>query len=44
MLFGDAEMFNRYTYNLESLGWIFYALEFFLALTIILHAVVGIPI
>lgn len=43
-LFGSAEAFNRYTLQLESLGWLLYILEFFLALTFILHAAVGISI
>lgn len=43
-LFGPAEAFNRYTYQLESLDWILYTLEFFLALTFLLHAIVGISI
>ena len=43
-LFGPAEAFNKYTYNLESLGWILYVLEAGLALAFILHAAVGISI
>ncbi|SMO86301.1 succinate dehydrogenase cytochrome b subunit [Fodinibius sediminis] len=43
-LFGGAEAFNRYTFNLESLGWILYILEGFLALAFILHAAIGISI
>jgi succinate dehydrogenase / fumarate reductase cytochrome b subunit len=43
-LFGSADAFNRYTYNLESLGWILYVLEIGLALAFILHAAVGISI
>ncbi|MDR8390709.1 succinate dehydrogenase cytochrome b subunit [Aliifodinibius sp. S!AR15-10] len=41
-LFGSAEAFNKYTYSLESLGWILYVLEAGLALAFILHAGVGI--
>lgn len=43
-LFGSADAFNRYTLQLENLGWLLYTLEFFLALTFILHAAVGISI
>jgi len=43
-LFGNAEAFNRYTLQLESLGWLLYTFEFLLALTFILHAAVGISI
>lgn len=43
-LFGSPGAFNRYTLQLESLGWLLYSLEFFLALTFILHAAVGISI
>lgn len=43
-LFGNAEAFNRYTLQLESLGWLLYTLEFFLALAFLLHAAVGISI
>ncbi|HET8865614.1 MAG TPA: succinate dehydrogenase cytochrome b subunit [Gracilimonas sp.] len=43
-LFGPENAFNQYTYQLESLGWILYILEFFLALTFLIHAIVGISI
>src|SRR5699024_12163751 len=43
-LFGSAEAFNRYTFTLESLGWVLYVLEIGLAIAFILHAVVGISI
>lgn len=43
-LFGSTQAFNKYTYSLESLGWILYLLEAGLALAFILHAAVGISI
>lgn len=43
-LFGSANAFNKYTYSLESWGWILYVLEAGLALAFILHAAVGISI
>ena len=43
-LFGDATAFNKYTYFLESLGWILYALEIGLAVCFLLHAYIGISI
>ncbi|MCH2450775.1 MAG: succinate dehydrogenase cytochrome b subunit [Gracilimonas sp.] len=43
-LFGSENAFNKYTWQLESLGWILYVLEFFLALTFLVHAIVGISI
>ncbi len=43
-LFGEANAFNAYTFNLESLGWILYIIEFVLVLGFILHAYVGISI
>ena len=43
-LFGDATAFNKYTYFLESLGWILYVLEIGLAVCFLLHAYIGISI
>lgn len=43
-LFGSANAFNKYTYSLESWGWMLYVLEAGLALAFILHAAVGISI
>ncbi|MDZ7715807.1 MAG: succinate dehydrogenase cytochrome b subunit [Balneolaceae bacterium] len=43
-LFGEAQAFNKYTYALESLGWILYILEAGLAFLFLLHAYIGISI
>lgn len=43
-IFGSANAFNIYTYQLESLGWILYILEIGLAICFLLHAYIGISI
>lgn len=43
-LFGEAEAFNAYTYQLESLGVLLYIIEFVLVVGFLLHAYLGISI
>lgn len=43
-IFGEAEAFNSYTYQLESLGIILYIIEFVLVIGFLLHAYLGISI
>lgn len=43
-IFGGAEAFNSYTYQLESLGVLLYIIEFVLVVGFLLHAYLGISI
>jgi len=43
-IFGGAEAFNSYTYQLESLGVLLYIIEFVLVVGFLLHAYLGVSI